>query len=204
MLFGQKCLVAQGAPCPKVSGQRGRSSALLTKPWALLLGYISPEKGIPFSNLHEGTPWNIVWSSIHAPALPAALTGQEFQGTSVSWRLRDSCITSAVTFPRLTFWKSSSSARHSLTISLMQTPHSLSVLIWKLRYFPLPRITWSSTDLITSLFCSQFIMANFYWVLLLARQCSKYITCITSFNPHNTLWYRNHYYQWWNAGTKKN
>lgn len=38
-------------------------------------------------------------------------------------------ITSAMTFLRLTLWKSGSSASHSLIMALMQTSHSVSILI---------------------------------------------------------------------------
>ena len=56
--LGQKCSAAKDASYPQMSGQGGRSKALLTMPCTLLLGYICPEKRILLFNLHKGIPWN--------------------------------------------------------------------------------------------------------------------------------------------------
>ena len=67
-----------------------------------------------------------IWSSLHVSGFLAFLKGQ----LQYQCLLRNNCESLAMTFSRPTFWKNSSSARHSLIITLMQTSHSLSVLIW--------------------------------------------------------------------------
>lgn len=88
--------------------------------------------------------------------------------TNVSWMLRNNCVSSQWPFPGQSF-ENCSSARHSLIITVIQTSHSLSVLIWKFRYFPCPELCKAPQIWITSLHCSQFKIANVLLVITISQ-----------------------------------